>query len=283
MNPQVYPPIWERLPCKIARLMTESFQKSERFSWIPGIFHFSPEDVSALFDLPDTRFGMRIYMGYHGSSTGYRAHRAIAVPTMKTLNGEIHTDLIGIEDNGQMRTIIRELSFPCPDMCNNIADVASPLFSYEGAQPELKRLEACKENDTCSLALPAVRRFQADPTFTEKQFPGVFTFNYDDTRNLFEVASDFGFRVYLAHDPGFEDYRQFSLYAVRTRLNEDLMIYEDVIFEKEIVMCKAETSPLRAGGRNDFTSPLFFYEGNQSDDKRINTCKDYFPVPHHVD
>lgn len=282
MDSQVYPPIWERLPCKIARLMTENFQKNERFSWIPGIFHFTPGDVSLLFGF-DTKFGMRIYMGYQGTSDGYRAHRAIAVPTVETLGvSGIHTDLVGIDHEGKMKTIIRELSFPCPDMCNNIADVSSPLFSYEGAQPEPLRLDACKGDEVCRLALPTVLRFQADPAFTEKQFPGIFTFNYDDTRHLFGVSSDFGFRVYLAHDPQFNDYRQFSLYAVRTRLDEDLMIYQDVIFEKEIVMCKAETSALRAEGRNDYTSPLFFYEGSQPDNTRINTCRDFFPKPHHV-
>lgn len=266
-------PPQERLPCEAARTMTYGFQKNPNFSDIPGIFHFSAQSVNELFGFSDNVRGLRIYMGYYGNGNGYRSHRAIAVPTMQGLNGNVCSDVIALTLDGELRTIIRELSFPCPDMCGNIADVASPLFSYDNSAPPEERVQACKADGVCAPALPIIRNFQNNPDFANRQIPGVFTFNYDDTRQLFEQDTDYGFRVYLGEDINFDDHLRYTLYAVRTRLNEALMIYEDVIFSNEVVIRKAETSARKAGPRDDYTSPLFFYEGSKENTERVSACK----------
>jgi hypothetical protein len=251
--------IIEKLPCSRAKDMTKPFQLGagipvENF---PGIFTFSPEDVCAMFNIKSAR-GLRIYLGINDGSTGYRRHRAIAVPTELVISpdGEKHLDIIN-----DVKTIIREMSFPCPDMCGNMVDENSPFYAGVDDDPT-----------TCEQAKRMVTLFREDERFTKVQFPRIFSFNYADVHALFGEITIRSFRVYFGIDEKSTGYDMYRLIAVPTEPNEDTMIYEDVVTDAEVVI--SEASYPNTGGCVDYVdtlSPLFFYDGDRPGRRTCNT------------
>lgn len=253
----------EELPCERAKKMAHPFQTDKTFHGMvfPGIFHVEPVDVCHMFGI-DTKRGLRIYMGIHDPSVGYRRHRAIAVPTICNDLG-VYVDMI---HPGEV--IIREMSFPCPDMCGNIADYGSPLFFYdiktqkrpwpEGAERHLNMVDA-------------IKRFQMDEGFTKMNFPGIFTFKYDDVRKLFDVTSNLGMRVYL----GMKESDKGCVYGaavIPTKLDETTLIYQDLV---ERLAVSTTVFPNRQGDARtvDKESPLFFYDSKVRNEPRESACK----------